>query len=123
MSESPRILSVGQCGLDGPRIKRHLESTFDAKVVTADSVADATDELEGGQFDLVMVNRILDATGEEGQQVIKVAVEKGQTAMLVSNFDDAQEKAVAAGAKPGFGKAKLGSDDADAKIKAALGIG
>lgn len=119
MSDQPRILSVGQCGLDGPRIRRELEKTFDAQVSEADSVDEATGDLDGG-FDLVLVNRILDATGEQGQRVVEAAAERGVKVMLVSNYDDAQEKAIAAGAKPGFGKGKLGSEEATATIREAL---
>ena len=123
MSESPRVLSVGQCAFDGPRIKRLLESKFDVSVVTADSVSDAQAELEGHEYDLVVTNRILDATGEEGMAVVKAAREHGTKVMLVSNYDDAQTKAVDAGAEPGFGKADLESEQTASKINAALGRG
>lgn len=120
MSERPRILSVGQCGLDGPRIKRSLEKTFNASVTDASSLSEATDEIADGGYDLVLVNRILDATGESGQDVIEAAVAGNTKAMLVSNFEDAQEQAVAAGAAPGFGKKVLDSDEANDRIRAAL---
>ena len=40
--------------------------------------------------------------------------------MLVSNYADAQKQAVAAGARPGFGKAELNSSKAVDAIAAAL---
>ena len=120
MSEQPRILSVGQCHMDGPRIRRHLESTFEATVDSAESASEASDEMAARDYDLVLVNRILDATGEQGQDVVRDAVGRGVPVMLVSNFEDAQKKAVDAGAKPGFGKAALGDDAADQAIRDAL---
>jgi hypothetical protein len=41
--------------------------------------------------------------------------------MLVSNYEDAQREAVAAGAQPGFGKAALGQPQTLARLKEVLG--
>ena len=40
--------------------------------------------------------------------------------MLVSNYADAQQAAVAAGAIEGFGKAELGADETEEKLRAVL---
>lgn len=120
MSESPTILSVGQCGIDGPRIQKFLENEFEAKVISARSVDDANSELDGGSFDLVLTNRILDATGEEGMDVVRAARKHETPVILVSNYDDAQQKAEAAGAAPGFGKAKLDASETRDRIANAL---
>lgn len=120
MSESPTILNVGQCGLDGPRIKKYLESQFSATVRSADSVDDAREQIDGGGFDLVLTNRILDSTHEEGMDVVRIAAEHQVPVILVSNYDDAQEKAERAGAKPGFGKAALESEQTKTRIQSAL---
>ena len=63
-------------------------------------------------FDLVLVNRVLDADGSAGLDVVEQI--KTDTnlrelpVMLVSNYEDAQRQAVEKGALPGFGKATLG---------------
>ena len=41
--------------------------------------------------------------------------------MLVSNYEDAQNEAVAAGALPGFGKASLGQPHMLARLRPLLG--
>jgi two-component system chemotaxis response regulator CheY len=109
-----RVLSVGQCGMDQGRIASVLRTGFGAEVVGADTEAEALRLLRGGSFDLVLVNRVFDADGGSGIDFIRQV--KGDEelkvtpVMLVSNYADAQEQAVAAGAQPGFGKAALGSE-------------
>jgi CheY-like chemotaxis protein len=107
-----RVLNVGQCAADNWSIARTLEKHFRAEVVPASDAAEALDRLERESFDLVLVNRVLDADGSSGLDVIKrVRGEdalRGAPVMLVSNYEDAQREAAAAGAVPGFGKAALG---------------
>lgn len=106
---SKRVLSVGQCSLDGPNIARQLKATFDVSVVDAESADEAHEEVDARPFDLILINRILDATGEDGVQLLKQLRQTTDApAMLVSNYDDAQQRAVAAGAAQGFGKNNLG---------------
>jgi CheY-like chemotaxis protein len=106
-----KTLSVGQCLADHGRIAQALHSTFGAEVVPADTAGEAFERLRREAFDLVLVNRVFDRDGDSGldfirqvnadQQLRKVPI------MLVSNYEDAQARAVAAGAQPGFGKASL----------------
>lgn len=62
-------------------------------------------------FDLVLINRLLDADGSSAMDVLsalKASPSTGQIpVMVVSNFEDAQSAAVKAGAVQGFGKAAL----------------
>ena len=108
-----RVLSVGQCVPDGAAIKSFLAQRFAATVQSSDSADDALAMLHNGTFDLVLVNRVFDADGASGLDFIKSVKAIPQTGkipiMLVSNFADAQQKAVDLGAAPGFGKAQLGS--------------
>jgi two-component system, chemotaxis family, chemotaxis protein CheY len=105
-----RVLSVGQCEADHRKIVRTLQP-FDVEVVPADTTEKALAKLREGSFALVMVNRVYDADGSSGLELIRRI--KGDPAlrdvpvMLVSNHDDAQREAVAAGAAPGFGKSAL----------------
>ena len=88
-----------------------LSERFGASVDRAGSIAEAISDVREKGYDLVLVNRILDANAEEGLELIRQLREDEQTrdveVMLVSNYEDAQEAAVAMGARPGFGKAKL----------------
>ena len=110
-SAGRRVLDVGQCDMDHGSISRLLRQEFAAEVVRVHSADEALAGLRGGGFDLVLVNRVFDHTGEAGLDLIRRAkadeATKAVPVMLVSNFADAQAEAVAAGAAPGFGKAAL----------------
>lgn len=107
-----RVLSVGQCVPDQSAIAAFLRREFGAEVQTADTADEAMSTLHNGPFDLVLVNRIFDADGGSGLDLVKVIKSDPGTSklpvMLVSNYAEAQQKAVDAGAVPGFGKAQLG---------------
>src|SRR3712207_6703021 len=104
-----RVLSVGQCAADSMLIKSFLKREFAAEVQSADSADEAMAMLHNGPFDLVLVNRVFDADGGSGLELIKAVKSDPATGkipvMLVSNYADAQQRAVDAGAEPGFGKA------------------
>jgi CheY-like chemotaxis protein len=107
-----RVLSVGQCAADHWGISRTLEGAFPVEVVSADTSAEAMDKLRQDKFALVLINRIFDADGASGLDLIRKLKADPQVAgvpvLLVSNYADAQQEAVKAGAAPGFGKAALG---------------
>jgi DNA-binding response OmpR family regulator len=104
-----RILDVGQCGFDGPEIEALLREQLSADVDGADTAADAKRRLAAGRYDVVLVNRVLNADGSSGLDLVAELAGSAGTppVMLVSDLPDAQEAAVAAGAVPGFGKADL----------------
>ena len=106
-----KILDVGQCGFDGPRMASLWEDELGAAVDQADSGEDAVQQAKGGKYDLILVNRVLADDGSSGLDVIKDLIDSGTNTpvMLVSDRDDAQEKAVKLGAMRGFGKAELDS--------------
>jgi CheY-like chemotaxis protein len=104
------VLSVGQCAFDHGNISAALTKQFDAQVVPAATQAEALEALSKSPCDLVLVNRIFDADGSSGIEFIRAL--RAQThgtvpVMLVSNFEEYQQQAVAAGAERGFGKAAL----------------
>jgi two-component system chemotaxis response regulator CheY len=106
-----RVLSVGQCGADHMSISWALQRAYAAEVVAAATAPEALDRLQREEFALVLVNRIFDADGSSGLDLVRrVAADAARPVpvMLVSNYADAQEQAVAAGAVPGFGKATVG---------------
>src|SRR5258706_7999011 len=104
-----KILDVGQCGFDGPRMSRLLREKLDATVDCAATEQDATRHLASGKYNLVLVNRILAADGASGVELIRTLIKSGCTIplMLVSDHTDAQDIAVTHGAVRGFGKAVL----------------
>jgi two-component system chemotaxis response regulator CheY len=106
-----RVLSIGQCDYDHGNIARMLRHHFGAEAVPAADGAQALEHLRKGPFHLILVNRILDRSGEEGLEVIRLLRGQPELAatpiMLVSNYSSAQEQAVEIGAVPGFGKDAL----------------
>jgi CheY-like chemotaxis protein len=122
---TPRVLDVGQCDYDHPRISALLRSQFGAEVVQVHSATEAIQRLKNEAFDLVLVNRVFDRTAEEGLDLIrKVKADAKAGAvpvMLVSNFPESQAEAVAAGAVPGFGKAALAEVGTREKLEKVLG--
>ena len=119
-----RVLSVGQCGPDHSSISRFLSERFDVEIDTADLAAEALDKLRESHFDLVLINRKLDGDGSDGLEIltqIKADPDlKDVPVMLVSNFSEAQQSAVAAGAEYGFGKAELSAPEAAARVARIL---
>jgi CheY-like chemotaxis protein len=108
-----RVLSVGQCGPDHSAIRGLLQSNFQATVDAAALPDEALTMLESTTYDLVLVNRKLDADYSDGLEVIRALrqTQAGATVpiMLVSNYPEAHAAAVAVGAVPGFGKETLRS--------------
>jgi two-component system chemotaxis response regulator CheY len=125
MEAAKRVLSVGQCAADHGAITRTLQKLCQAEVVPADHCDEALALLRGEDFDLVLVNRIFDADGFPGLDLVGL-IKSEETlrhlpVMLVSNYDEAQRQAEALGALPGFGKAGLGGAAMIACVKAVLG--
>lgn len=105
-----KILDVGQCGFDGPRMARLWREALEAEVERADTGDEAAELLADQDFDLVLVNRVLAADRSSGLDVIERlrAQNVHVPIMLVSDLPEAQDAAVALGAVRGFGKAHLG---------------
>jgi hypothetical protein len=76
-------------------------------------VADDADDLEAelSRASVLLVNRVLDGdfgTSSGIELIARLAKAENRPAMLlISNYPEAQQQAIAAGALPGFGKAEL----------------
>ncbi|MGE3778828.1 MAG: response regulator [Pirellulaceae bacterium] len=109
-----RVLDVGNCDYDHGRIRRLIESSFQAQVVRCHGASDALAELQRQPADLVLVNRILDLDQTEGLSIIETIKSDPQLratrCMLLTNYPEFQATAVAAGAEPGFGKGQLAEE-------------
>ena len=106
-----QVLDVGNCGPDHATISQLLEKQFAVKTHQADQASDALSLLRREKIDLVLVNRKLDIDYSDGIAVIEqIKAEPefaGVPVMLVTNHDQYQQEAVAAGAEYGFGKLQL----------------
>jgi CheY-like chemotaxis protein len=119
-----RVLDVGQCGPDHATIRSYLTRHFDCEIVQAHGVDDTLAYLKSGQFELVLINRKLDADYSDGIEIIRKIKADADIAqvpvMLVTNYPEHQEAAVAAGALRGFGKLEYEKPETRAKLAAVL---
>lgn len=119
-----RVLSVGQCAFDHGAISRALHGHFDVEVTPAATVSEATGLMRREAFDLVLVNRQFDADGTEGLDFIRDLKADAALAatpiMLVTNFAEYDQQAVALGAASGFGKAALNASETIRRLEAFL---
>ena len=105
------VVDVGNCGMDHESLRAMLEANFQVSLIQAHSVDEALDFLRAHDVDLLLVNRIFDRDQSDGLEMIKRVQADPELAttvcMLISNFDEYQQQAVAAGAELGFGKQRL----------------
>ncbi len=115
-----RVLDVGQCGPDHAAIRRLVQGGFGAEIVQADRLDDALAALRKQPCDLVLINRKLDIDYSDGIDVLRALKAQSDLAgipvMLVTNYPEHQQAAIAAGAEPGFGKAELSQAETREKL-------
>ena len=119
-----KVLDVGNCSPDHAAICHMLRSTFDVDVTQAHSGREALEQLQQGHFDLVLINRKLDRDYSDGVEIlrqIKTSQDLQDTpVMLITNYEDHQQAAVALGAELGFGKLELHATATREKLSAFL---
>lgn len=120
----PRILDVGNCGYDHGKISQMLQREFGAEVTAAASASETLERLAREAYDLVLVNRKLDEDYSDGIEIIKLLKSHAEFSrlpvMLITNYPDHQEAAVAAGALYGFGKLELAKPETQQRLSAVL---
>lgn len=120
-----RVLDVGNCVPDHAAIRTMLERKFGAQVAQTDGPEDTLALLASEPFDLVLVNRKLDRDYSDGLPIIEAIKADPQLAkvpvMLITNYAEHQQTAVAAGAAYGFGKKQLYADETQARLAKILG--
>ncbi len=106
---SKKVVAAGNCMADHGSLSRLLSSQFQAELTGVDTAEELHAAVEKGDVDLVLVNRVFDRNGADGVAIIGdlCQQENAPPVMLISNYADAQQRAEAAGARPGFGKAAL----------------
>ncbi len=104
-----------------------LKSAVRSAVPEAEFVSVTTDvDIHAAidRADLLLINRVLDGTfsNTSGLDLIDTVVTASPQArvMLVSNFADAQQQAIARGALPGIGKSTLRSPQTKERILSAI---
>jgi CheY-like chemotaxis protein len=121
-----KVLLVGHCGPDGSYLRLAVRSADKSAQVR---LVDGEEELQAALregADLVLVNRVLDFGFAENGGIEMIqrlrALYPAVKFILISNYADAQEAAVKAGALQGFGKGDIGSPTATALLKKGLGV-
>ena len=121
-SGAKRILLVGHCGFDGPRLEKELSGRFpDAEVVRINTEDDLKRECEAGA-DLLLVNREPVGFTTDGMELVRrlCGPRVGHKVMLVSDHPEAQDEAVKAGAVRGFGKSEIGQASLTQTVRDAM---
>ena len=110
-----KLLDVGQCDADHSRISALLDNHFEVEVHRVHSHDEAVKLAKDTTFQLIMINRLLDADGSPGMDVLNSLQGNPATesvpVMIVSNYQEAQDAAMKVGAVQGFGKDALGSPE------------
>jgi len=115
------ILLVGHCGPDEHLLKAAISRIVDgARFLSVGSVAELERSFPEGA--LALVNRELDGdfADTDGVRLIEQWAGRGGAMILVSNYPEAQERAQAAGAAPGFGKSGLYKAKTRDLVRAAI---
>ena len=120
-----RVLSVGQCVPDTNSLVQFMKSHFDVNIDQSDVETDTLEKLKHETYDLVVINRKLDADYSDGIELIhkikNIPAMQSNHLMLVSNFPEYQEEAVEAGAEYGFGKDDYQKEETVTRLKRYLG--
>ena len=117
------VALVGHCGPDTALLRsavsRILPEVQIEIILDSDSL-----QLHLNQGSVLLVNRVLDGAfpSSDGIELIRRVSETDDppVPILVSNYPDAQEQAIAAGARPGFGKSELYERATADKLREAI---
>lgn len=118
------VVLVGHCGPDMFMLKSAVGRVVpDAPLETVNDSASLAPHLSSGS--VLLVNRVLDGgfDGLSGIELIERAAggDDPPISILISNFPEAQAEAVAAGARPGFGKQDLYAAETAETLRDAVG--
>lgn len=121
------VLLVGHCGPDSAYLRMAIKKAVpDVQIQSAEDAVSLSAALNSDTIDLILFNRELDYGFDStvGVEVIRSLRSNHPTVpmMLVSNYAEAQQAAVAAGALPGFGKREIGTARVTALLQSALGL-
>ena len=121
----PSVMSIWQCAPDSGLLERFFQQ-LGAECVSVADEAQARHILEERHWKLVIANRAFDSDGSSGIHVpamfAKMALDGDPVFMLVSNYQDAQDEALACGLTRGFGKAELRTAELKERIKLILAV-
>lgn len=121
-----QIFLVGHCGADAMALQLAIKAAAnDAESLQIRTAVHTDDNvLNAGGDTLLLINRQLGNVLRRKTGVDLIAElkqrEDAPRMMLISNYEDAQREAEAAGAYPGFGKSEIHKPETKAKLQTAL---
>jgi hypothetical protein len=128
MTKIERIVLVGHCGADESMLRSAIERAV-GPIPIERANDEGTLQTKADASSLMLVNRVLDGwfTSASGVALIQRLTqehpgEAGPRLMLVSNYPEAQQQAMEAGALPGFGKSEQGSTQTAQLLREAVGL-
>lgn len=106
-----RVALVGHCGFDSGPLGRLAQALVPGAEVVRVNDQKTLDTIDG-RGSLLLINRVLDGrfgVGGSGLDLIRDLAQRDEppAMMLVSNYPDAQARAVELGAMPGLGKSQV----------------
>ena len=115
-----RIALVGHCGFDSGSLKRFAQVVAPQAEVTRVNDQRALDDVAGPDT-LLLINRVLDGAfrvGGSGVDLIRDTAQADEppAMMLISNYEDAQQEAIDAGALRGFGKSHIADTNTTERV-------
>lgn len=121
---SKKVALVGHCGPDSSYLRIAIGSVERGVQILAADDDESLQKILAGGVDLLLFNRVLDYGFDtnEGVELIRRLhkFHPNLKMMLVSNYPEAQQASVDAGALPGFGKRDLNTPKAKSILKLAL---
>jgi CheY-like chemotaxis protein len=120
-----KVLLVGHCGPDSSYLRMAVrKADQSAQVLLVEDESKLLKALGDGA-DLVLINRVLDYGFAESGGIELIArlraLHPAVKFILISNFKEAQQSAMNAGALRGFGKGDIGSPAVTALLREGLG--
>jgi ActR/RegA family two-component response regulator len=125
MVERRQVILVGHCGPDTHMLKSAISRALPhVQIAHANDEGKLKDHLSPDS--LLLINRVLDGafSFDSGIGLIEMLSKHSPAPrmMLISNFPEAQQRAVQAGAMPGFGKTQLYNDATAQLLRNAIAI-
>jgi len=119
--EISTVVLVGHCGPDEWMLRSAISRALpDIKIASVNADTELCDFQKEGH--LLLMNRSLDGdfSASLAVDLIPEIVGAGARVMLISNFEDAQQAAVSAGAHRGFGKSDVNATATADLLRAAV---
>lgn len=114
------VLDVGNCDPDHAALASMLKRNYGAEVLRADQLQDTLEWLKKRSVDLILINRKLDIDYSDGIEILRVLKRTPEVdaipVMLITNYPEHQQQAVAEGAVLGFGKLELSTPETRQKL-------